>query len=1228
MAGLNLVYHPRLESIGEHLATDFNDRVGDPASLFEPAWLVVPNRSIQTYLQQELSRHLGVTPNLRFALLRRFLTDALPDTGDERSVEILGHRQLHHLLIDLLGTELESPTWLVDCPEVAEYLTRPDDPEGRDRRLFQLSQQLSQLFIEYAFSRDVPVDGTSLDETPLLRRWRRIGADGSDQLDGVEKWQQIIWWQIFGEDGVLDDIEADTNQRYLTLADAFRRASSEDLRAPDDFHVVGFAYVARLFIEAMHLLSHRSTVNVHALCPTADWVENPPEDLADDDCHLLLQQWGTAGADHAVMWNRVADDVDYRDSDVDAAHDNLLDALQRDIATGDSPPSDEPTTEGVRFFECHSVKREAEAVANEIWTMLRSSDDLRPDDIAVLIAGDDQQQYQTHLEAVFQSFENLPRTIVELPAGSTSRVLEATQLLLELPFGRFTRRELLRILVHPNTAGRGGDVDTEQWKDWCRRLNILYAADRDEQSDTYLGESCTIADSDYEWDVYNWDQGMRRLALGAFLSGQKSGINKLFEVDGRHYQPLEVTSGELTEASRFIQLAGSLIGDARWLVDGGEQPRREAPEDWGEQLAAYIETYLTCTDAKDDAYEYSAVLRIIRDVAQSCPVDTEISYRVFYEFVRDELDQLQRSRGSRLTDGVVISSALSMRAIPFEHVFVVGLGEGQFPNPERTDSLDLRQRDEDYPKLGDLKPADRDRYTFLEILLAARHSITLSWVGRDATTGEPLEASSVVNQLRWALEDRFDIPAESDEALTVHHPLRRFDHRYFPALFEQPSSPSDSSIPTPSLHEEARNEATLRTLRDTLTSADTDGRRRKLPPLDEMRRDLAETAPDTWEKLRQHLKLPAIQNQTPAEPDGQRIEVSEPDDEPETPEPRRVRLTLSKLRKFLESPLQGAARVQLGLRDDEDDLFGEDYGVVKAGRMERAIALREVANEALRRNLSKDELPALFDKSLFPEVALQNRLPCGHFLLHDRKSHLQTLKTWWDNFDKYDIEPPLIQIGIGREAPEVPGETIDAKQYFDPVEFTLTPNEHGVDELTEVEIVGITEPTHPERNLYVTFAEKTRQNPSSKRRERYFLRSYVSWIVATAAGRPHADDVRIVLNTMYASTSAHVMARFIRRVPDWDQPTALDYLEKLTASLLTDSHDYLLPVEILAELPDDIEDKTDAELQDTLRDALESPMGSDRYGPIDDLDRFGPPEDLNIAETLRRRFPYLFGGNQ
>src|SRR6185295_8926019 len=149
------------------------------------------------------------------------------------------------------------------------------------------------------------------------------------------------------------------------------------------------------------------------------------------------------------------------------------------------------------------------------------------------------------------------------------------------------------------------------------------------------------------------------------------------------------------------------------------------------------------------------------------------SYRVAAELCRRRFAALGGERGQHLARGVAVASFVPMRAIPFRAVFLVGLGHGQFPSPARRSDLDLRAAQR-LP--GDVSPREQDLYMFLETLLCTRERLVLSYVARDELTGEPLEPSSVILELRDILTRGY-LGAEAAQALFEPPaiPLRRYD---------------------------------------------------------------------------------------------------------------------------------------------------------------------------------------------------------------------------------------------------------------------------------------------------------------------------------------------------------------------------------------------------------------------------------------------------------------------
>ena len=116
-----------------------------------------------------------------------------------------------------------------------------------------------------------------------------------------------------------------------------------------------------------------------------------------------------------------------------------------------------------------------------------------------------------------------------------------------------------------------------------------------------------------------------------------------------------------------------------------------------------------------------------------------------------------------------------MRSLPFRFVFLCGLGEGRFPVPSGPDPLDLTLV---HRSIGDVNSRERDKYLFLETLVSARERLYLSYVDRDAQTGEPLEPSPVVNELVRYLQKQH--MGALSKYWIQKQPLRRFDQAYFP----------------------------------------------------------------------------------------------------------------------------------------------------------------------------------------------------------------------------------------------------------------------------------------------------------------------------------------------------------------------------------------------------------------------------------------------------------------
>jgi exodeoxyribonuclease V gamma subunit len=127
---------------------------------------------------------------------------------------------------------------------------------------------------------------------------------------------------------------------------------------------------------------------------------------------------------------------------------------------------------------------------------------------------------------------------------------------------------------------------------------------------------------------------------------------------------------------------------------------------------------------------------------------------------------------------------MPMRAIPFRHVCLLGMNDGDYPRSRTPLDFDLMRRDY---RPGDRLRREDDRYLFLEALLSARDHLHISWIGRSVTDNTPRPPSVLVGQLRdhlksgWRLEGDEESPNALVDALTIEHRLQPFSVDYFPA---------------------------------------------------------------------------------------------------------------------------------------------------------------------------------------------------------------------------------------------------------------------------------------------------------------------------------------------------------------------------------------------------------------------------------------------------------------
>lgn len=730
---IHLTYSHRTEDLLDALAADLR-RLRARSHPLDPLRLVLPDRNLEAWVKQGLALRLGIAANIEVHYLRRFVSRLVEDAG---LPPLLDGSAIYDGLLELF---LDADFLADDAlAEVRAYLHAAGGSEAAlARRRHQLAHRLSLLFEEYGYSRP-----------QMLARWE-AGAVAA----GAEGWQRALWLELRRR-----------REEASSLAAVLDRLA--EIAPPEEpLHLFGISHVAHAFHRILARLAEGGGLHVYTLNPCKEYWEDLPtvrearrDPLREDDPFGLtgggetppLALWGRPGRENIRLLNELSN-CDFREAFTEPPVRSLLHQVQADILhreperSAPAPHFDFAGDRSIEVLAAPGIRREAEAIAARIWELVSEDPSLRFNEIAVAVAGRDPGLHFSHLQAAFEESYEIPYSLTDVSLVDSSEVGQAVGMLLDLLQGRFEREPMLRFLTHPCVRARFPEADPAAWERLVDRLGIFLGADREDLEGTYVRE-----------DVLNWEQGLRRLALGVLLPE-----GEIFEGEGDRYLPEEGDEA-------FGALVRSLLSDLR----AGARARQTTAA-WARYFDALVSTYVVARGERERAH-LDRCLGALRRVAELPIGGKEISCALAVEMAKEELAKLPGGVGRYLSEGVVVSTLRPMRAIPFRVIFVMGLGEGLFPSSERRDPLDLRLL---RFQPGDVSPRERDQYMFLEALLCARERFVLSYVARDEQTGDTLPPSPVLESLLGMLEKGYT----GNRDMVSEIPLRHWaDERRHPA---------------------------------------------------------------------------------------------------------------------------------------------------------------------------------------------------------------------------------------------------------------------------------------------------------------------------------------------------------------------------------------------------------------------------------------------------------------
>ncbi|MGJ8524767.1 RecBCD enzyme subunit RecC [Halomonadaceae bacterium LMG 33818] len=749
-----------------------------PLAPLEKETFLVQSSGMGQWLQLAIAEQQGIAASLEFTLPAAFVWQAFRSVlGDSVPVESpFDRRALAWRLMAILPDVLDEPAYV----PLRDYLYREVDQDGEPSayHCFQLADRLAALYDQYLVYRPDWIDA-----------WGE-GREPEDlKLTADQQWQPRLWREILARTA--------PEQRHLHRAylqreflDRLNDMDALPTGFPRRLFVFGISSLPLALIEALHALSRHMDVILLVNNPSrfywgdivsereALWrIERPRPPLPQKQAlhgldpvslHLstnpLLSSWGAQGRDFIQALYGFEQSLPF-DTEADIFIDpaknesaTLLQQLQQEVLDL-VHPAERVKEEGhkrilaagddsLRLIACHSALREVEVLYDTLLDAFERTPDLKPRDIIVQVP--DIDRYTPFIEAVFARYEPadpryIPFSIADQKASQASPLLATALELLAAPEQRLTVSEVIDWLDIPAFRRRFGlsENDMTLLTQWIEQSGIRWGISGEQRARLDLPAL----------ELNTWRFGLKRMMLGYAMGDMlPSPDTRLSDIE-----PFDEVQGlDAALIGHLIDMIDQLTVWCDTLAEPCD------PAAWELRINQLLEDFFD----PQEVDEFDVLTRLSNAVAtwlascESAEFSRPLPLDVVRTAVTDYLDEGGLSPRF-LAGRVNFATLMPMRAIPFRHVYLLGMNDGEYPRARMAQDFDLMA---EHPRSGDRSRRDDDRYLMLEALLAAREQLTISWIGFEQRSNQPRPYSILVSELLDAVAKGWQVPVKPDRA--------------------------------------------------------------------------------------------------------------------------------------------------------------------------------------------------------------------------------------------------------------------------------------------------------------------------------------------------------------------------------------------------------------------------------------------------------------------------------
>jgi exodeoxyribonuclease V gamma subunit len=755
---------------GEECRPQDNRRPQDPFVFWE---IIVPSVAIRQDVVLNVARRRGVAAGLRFSFLAEWVWRNIARLVPEVARESPFAPERAVWCFYRLFQDAER---IAALPRLAAYLERAD-PVMR----FELAGRVATLFETYLAYRPDVLESWQAGAP----RFTAHLAEGRPERED-EAWQMALWRQFTQTLGTMRHHPAGVF--FATLKTLRERGGAPPPGLDVPVHLFALAAIPPLYLDILAELADWMEIHLYLLNPCREYwqelvtqkrqrqLEATGEALYLDDRYPLLADWGRqTQALFELMLERLAgrarEDADFQPTRANA----LLSRFQDSLLDLEAPQPGAwilaPEDRSVEIHVAHSLTRQLEILRDQLLDRFETHPDLMPGD--VLVAFPDLTSAVPLIEAVFGD-----RKIPYVITGRAVRENAVARLLLDLmdlamPPARLPGSAVLALLQEPlvSHALELSAEDLDCMGEALRLAGLSWGMDAQARKAAGLPED----------PRHTWRDALARLFLGHALPREAhpfAGIAPAGNLSGSRAEIL----GVLWLVLERLEALSRALSEARspdawrdlwqetlltWLPD----PEPETQE----ALRQVFPVLETLTEAMRRPAEGNVP---DGDPSPGLPMQKEnrrLQDDIPATVARAALEAALAGRihGGVAGGSVTFAQCSGLRGLPFRLICLLGLEDGAFPRVERPLEFDLSAR---APRPGDRQRRDEDRNLFLDMILAARQMLYLSYTGRSQQDDAPLPPSILVSGL---LEWLCRATGEGPERFVVRHPLQVFSPDYF-----------------------------------------------------------------------------------------------------------------------------------------------------------------------------------------------------------------------------------------------------------------------------------------------------------------------------------------------------------------------------------------------------------------------------------------------------------------